>query len=67
MKTKAFDCVEMKRRGSKKVYDTTKDMAREEEVAYWRKCTQEMRCDVERRRQSKDTSADQDRLCPPSS
>ncbi len=56
MKTKTFDCVEMKRQGSESVYDTIKDMSREEEIAYWRKRTEEMRRDVANKRQPKKTS-----------
>ena len=43
MKTKKFDCVEMKRKGAGKVYEATKDMTVEEEVEYWRKRTKEAR------------------------
>ncbi|MGB2824837.1 MAG: hypothetical protein WBF17_27945 [Phycisphaerae bacterium] len=39
MKTKAFDCVEMKRGGSRRVYDQIKGMTREEELAFWQKRT----------------------------
>ena len=35
MKTKTFDCVEMKRRGSQRIYETIKDMTVEQEIAYW--------------------------------
>lgn len=34
---KGFDCVEMKRRIQEKVYAETKDMSREEFVAYMRR------------------------------
>lgn len=43
MKTKKFDCVEMKRKGARKVYEATKGMTVEEEVEYWRKRTREAR------------------------
>ena len=43
MKTKDFDCVEMKRKGAQKVYAATKGMTVEEEVEYWRKRTEEAR------------------------
>jgi len=33
---KKFDCVEMKREGARRIYEATKDMTREEELAYWR-------------------------------
>jgi hypothetical protein len=40
MKTKTkkkFDCVEMMHEGALRIYEETKDMSVEEEVAYWRK------------------------------
>jgi hypothetical protein len=43
MKTrkKDFDCVEMKRKGARKVHEAIKGMTVEEEVAYWRVRTEE--------------------------
>lgn len=35
MKTKTFDCVEMKHRGAEKVREQTKDMMLEQELAFW--------------------------------
>jgi hypothetical protein len=45
MKTKAktFDCVEMKHRGSQRIYEATKDMTFEQEVAYWREQSRQFR------------------------
>ncbi len=43
MRTKKFDCVEMKRKGARKVYEATKGMTVEEEVEYWRRRTKEAR------------------------
>lgn len=43
MKTKDFDCVEMKRKGARKVCEATKGMTVEEEVEYWRRRTEEAR------------------------
>jgi hypothetical protein len=43
MKTKQFDCVEMKRRGAEYVYSIIKDMTPEQEIEYWRKRTEELR------------------------
>jgi len=43
VKTKAFDCVEMKRRGAEYVCSITKDMAAEQEMEYWRRRTEELR------------------------
>lgn len=36
MANKAFDCVEMKRRGGRRVYERIRGMTRQEELAYWR-------------------------------
>ena len=38
---KEFDCVEMKRRIQEKIYAETKDMSREEFVAYMRRRVEE--------------------------
>jgi hypothetical protein len=35
MKAKTLDCIEMKRRGSQRIYEATKDLTLEQEVAYW--------------------------------
>lgn len=43
MTTKAFDCVEMKRRGAAAVYEALKDKSVEEQIAYWRKRSVGMR------------------------
>jgi hypothetical protein len=43
MKTKAFDCVEMKREGSRRVYEALKGKSRDEQVEYWRKRNVELR------------------------
>jgi len=51
MKTKTFDCVEMKRRGAAYVYGIIKEMTPEEEVEFWRKQTEEMRREQERLRE----------------
>ena len=39
MKTKTFDCVEMKRKGAECVMERTKGMTREEELKYWQEGT----------------------------
>jgi hypothetical protein len=39
MKTKTFDCIEMKRRGSREVYSRIKNMTPKQELEYWRKRT----------------------------
>ncbi len=33
---KKFDCIKMKRKGSQLIYETIKNMTKEEEVKYWR-------------------------------
>jgi len=43
MKTKTFDCVEMKRRGARLVYDEVKDMTTEQELEYWKAATDRLR------------------------
>ena len=43
MKTKKFDCVEMKRRGAAKVQETIAGMTPEQELEFWRKQTEELR------------------------
>lgn len=43
MKTKTFDCVEMKRRGALRIYEETKGMTVQEELAYWKKRTDALR------------------------
>ncbi len=35
-KKKTFDCVEMMHRGALAIYKKTKNMTREEELAYWK-------------------------------
>lgn len=48
MKTKTFDCVEMKRRGSQRIYEATKDMTPEQELAYWQERSRQFRVEQER-------------------
>jgi hypothetical protein len=43
MKTKTFDCVEMKRQGAMRIYEATKNMTFEQEVAYWRERSRKFR------------------------
>jgi hypothetical protein len=37
MKTKRFSCVEMQREGARRIYELTKNMTLEEELAFWHK------------------------------
>ena len=43
MKTKTFDCVEMKREGARRVYEKTRNMTPAEELAFWRRRTAALR------------------------
>jgi len=42
MKAKTFDCVEMKRRGAKLVFEEVKGMTTEQEIEYWRVVTDDL-------------------------
>jgi hypothetical protein len=57
MKTKTFDCVEMKRQGAVRIHEQTKDMTLEEKIDYWRRRSQVFQ--NEPRRKVKDEKADQ--------
>jgi hypothetical protein len=50
MKTKKFDCVEMKRQGADRVRQRVAGMSLEQEIEYWRKCSEEFERDQQRRR-----------------
>jgi hypothetical protein len=43
MKTKDFDCVEMKRLGAEVLYDKLKAMTPEDQLAFWEKSTEKLR------------------------
>jgi hypothetical protein len=49
MKTKTFDCLEMKRRGDQRIHEATKGMTFEEKVAYWRQRSRQFREERQRR------------------
>ncbi len=51
MKTKGFDCVEMKRRGSFRIHEETKNLTPEEKAEYWKKRNEEM---LDHQRRSKE-------------
>ncbi len=36
MKAKRFNCVDMMRRGAKRIYRATKDLSQDEELEFWR-------------------------------
>jgi hypothetical protein len=48
MKTKSFDCVEMKRRGAERIHEIIKNMTFDEKVAYWRERSRIFREEQER-------------------
>lgn len=35
LKTKRFDCVDMMHRGAKRIYRATRNLSRNQELAYW--------------------------------
>lgn len=43
MKTKTFDCVEMKRQGAERVMKHIKGMTLEEQLSYWQEGTARLR------------------------
>ena len=43
MKTKIFDCVEMKRQGSLRIHERIKGMTFEQKVEYWRQRSEAFR------------------------
>ncbi len=48
MKTKTFDCVEMKRVGGLMIHERLKGMNVEEQIAYWRRRSEDFRREQER-------------------
>ena len=44
---KAFHCVELQHRAGEAIYEKTKDMTREEELAYWAERSAELRREQE--------------------
>jgi len=53
MKTKTFDCVDTKHRGSLEVYEIVKSMTTEEETSYWRDRTDELRARLDAQRRNR--------------
>ena len=43
MKAKTFDCVAMKRAGSRRVHELTRGMTLAQELAFWKKKTAQLR------------------------
>lgn len=50
MKTKTFDCVEMKRQATLRVHERLKDMTVAQQIEYWRQRSEEFQRDQERLR-----------------
>ncbi|MCK6486526.1 MAG: hypothetical protein HUU22_11980 [Phycisphaerae bacterium] len=48
MKTKTFDCVEMKRRAAERIVRQTKDLTFAEKVAYWRRRSEAFQAEQDR-------------------
>jgi len=48
MKTKTFDCVQMKRRAAARIYEQTKDLTFDQKVEYWRLRNEKFRSEQER-------------------
>jgi hypothetical protein len=53
LKTKTFDCVEMKREGARRIYEELKDVSTEEQVDFWRRGTEELRTWITHEREKK--------------
>ncbi len=49
---KTFDCVEMKRKGSRKVYEALKAKTREQQMEYWRGRNEELQRWLDAKRKS---------------
>ena len=43
MKTKTFDCVEMKRQGAARIHERIKDLTLQQRIEYWRRRSDEFR------------------------
>lgn len=43
MKTKKFDCVEMKRLGAQAVQKEIAGLTRDQELKYWKRCTEKLK------------------------
>ncbi|MDH4099721.1 MAG: hypothetical protein OEV28_04020 [Nitrospirota bacterium] len=43
MKTKKFDCVEMKRKGSEHVFGAVAQLTKEEQLRFWQEGNEELR------------------------
>lgn len=48
MKTKTFDCIELKRRAALRIYERTRDLDIDRKIEYWRARSAEFRDEQER-------------------
>ena len=48
MKTKTFDCVEMKRRAALRIYERTRDLDIDQKTEYWRTRSEKFRTEQDR-------------------
>ena len=55
MKTKTFDCVQMKRRGAARVQQQIANLTPEQELEFWRKQTDTLRRRQQEIRRNKET------------
>lgn len=53
MKTKTFDCVEMKRKAAQRINEETKDFSLDQRIAYWQKKSDEF---LEKQKERKNSS-----------
>ena len=60
MKTKTFDCVEMKHRAQEKMRAELKGCSREEEIAFFRQGAEEFKKHVESAKRRSETHAQRD-------
>jgi hypothetical protein len=54
MKTKKFDCVEMKRQGADIVQKQIAGMTEKQELEYWRKRTEEFRREIAKKKSDRE-------------
>ena len=47
MKTKTFDCVEMKRRGAARIHEQLKNLTIQQKIDYWHRRSQAFRSEQE--------------------
>ncbi len=57
MKTKTFDCVEMKHEGARRIYEELKDKTVEEQIDYWRRGTEDLKAWILEERKKRSVSS----------